>query len=105
VTDILSDRELSHLRTFGHELDLDETSLARRVLEFPDIGSDNWYVASALTLAAQYLVALPVLKAAKAFDRLVAEFPDDPSCWQEALTALGDACDAHSNLFQKDERK
>lgn len=37
------------------EANFDETGLARRVLEFPDTGSDNWYAASAITLAAAYL--------------------------------------------------
>lgn len=53
----LSDAEQRILEQFGHprEADGNEEYLARRVLTFPDTGSDNWWIASAITLAAAYL--------------------------------------------------
>lgn len=54
---LFSGAEMIVIENAGHPFapDFDETGLARRVLEFPDTGSDNWYVASAVTLAAAYL--------------------------------------------------
>lgn len=53
-----TESEAEIARSHGHERepDGDESRLARRVLELPDVGSmSNWYVASAVTLAAAYL--------------------------------------------------
>jgi len=54
----LSDSERYILRQFGHPHDptFNEERLARRVLEMPDT-AENWYVASAITLAEAYLRA------------------------------------------------
>jgi len=53
----LNGGERGILTHFGHvpDAEFDEEKLARRVLEFPNTGSENWYCASAVTLAAAYL--------------------------------------------------
>ncbi len=55
--ELFSGVELDVIENAGHPgaLDFDEIGLARRVLELPDTGSDHWYAASAVTLAAAYI--------------------------------------------------
>lgn len=57
MSEALSAKEREILKQHGHapEPDFNEERLARRVLELPDTGSDHWYAASAVTLAAAYL--------------------------------------------------
>lgn len=52
----LNGGERGILTHFGHlpDANFNEEKLARRVLEFPNT-SDNWFTASAVTLAAAYL--------------------------------------------------
>lgn len=57
---VLNNAEREILLYFGHQPDPDynEERLARRVLEMPNTGSEHWYTASAVTLAAAYLQLL-----------------------------------------------
>ncbi|GIK47975.1 MAG: hypothetical protein BroJett013_06720 [Alphaproteobacteria bacterium] len=66
MTDILNDSERHIIRSFGHPEDenFGDEALARRVLEFPNT-DERWYVASAVTLAGGYLLALDRLEAAE----------------------------------------
>lgn len=56
MSDLFTRAETDVINNFGHDLDVDfhENRLARRLLEMPNT-TENWYLATAVTLAAAYI--------------------------------------------------